>query len=83
MEHEVLIRIGVFLCLFAVFAVFESMVPKVPLNRPVKARWITYISIMIINIMILRLMSLVLPFLAVGVALDAAGLGWGVFHVLD
>ena len=83
MKYEVLIRIGVFLGLFAVFAVFERIAPKVSFNRAVKARWITRFSITIINTMILRLMSLALPFLAVGAALDAAGLRWGLFSILD
>ena len=68
MEQEVLICIDVFLGLFAVFAVVELMAPKVSLNRPVKARWITHFSITIIKKIILRLMSLALPFLVVGAA---------------
>ena len=83
MEQEVLICICVFLGLFAVFAVVELMAPKVSLNRPVKARWITHFSITIIKKIILRLMSLALPFLVLGAALDAAELGWGLFSVLD
>ena len=55
MEHEVLIRLGAFLGLFAVFAVFERIAPKVAFNRPVKLRWITRFSAMLINTLILRL----------------------------
>ena len=83
MEHEVFIRIGVFLGLIAFFAVVERMAPKVSLNRPVKAHWITHFSITIIKTMILRLMPLALPFLAMGAALDAAGLEWGFLNFLD
>ena len=83
MEHEVFIRIGVFLGLIAFFAVVERMAPKVSLNRAVKAHWITHFSITIIKTMILRLMPLALPFLALGAALDAAGLEWGFLNFLD
>ncbi len=55
MEHEVLIRLGAFLGLFAVFAVFERIAPKVAFNRPVKLHWITRFSVMLINTLILRL----------------------------
>ena len=83
MEYKVLIRIGVFLGLIAFFAVAERMAPKVSLNRSVKAHWITHFSITIIKTIILRLMPLALPFLAVGAALDAAGLEWGFLNFLD
>ena len=83
MEYEVLICIGVFLGLIAFFAVVERMAPKVSLNRPVKAHWITHFSITIIKTMILRPMPLALPFLAMGAALDAAGLEWGFLNFLD
>ena len=83
MEQEFLIRVGVFLSLFAVFSVVERLVPKISLNRPVKARWIPHFSITITKTMIWRLLLLALPFLAVVAALDAAGLGWGLFNVLD
>ena len=83
MEHEVLIRFGIFLGLFAVFAVFEHIAPKVALHHNIKAGWITHFSITMINTLILRLMSLALPFLAVGAAIDAAALEWGLFNVLE
>ena len=83
MEQEVLFRIGVFLGLFAVFAILERVAPKVSLNPLVKTLWITHFSTIIIKTIILRLMPLTLPFLAVGAALDAAGLGWGLFNVLN
>lgn len=83
MEHEVIIDIGVFFCLFTVFAVSERTAPKVSLFRPVNARWVTHFSITIINTMILQVMLLAFPFLAVGSAFDAVEIGWGLFNVLD
>ena len=49
MELEVLIHIGVSLGVFAVFVVLERMPPKVSLNRPINARWITHFFIEIID----------------------------------
>ena len=83
MEHEVIIDIGVFFCLFTVFAVSERTAPKVSLFRPVIAHWVTHFSITIINTMILQVMLLAFPFLAVGSAFDAVEIGWGLFNVLD
>ena len=83
MEHVILINSGVLFGLFTVFFVFERMAPEVSLNRPFKARWITHFSITIIKTMILRPMPLALPFLAMGAALDAAGLEWGFLNFLN
>lgn len=83
MKHQVIIDIGIFFRLFAVFAVSERIAPRISLYRPVNARWITHFSITVINTMILKLMLLAFPFIAFGAAFDAVGIGCGLFNVFD
>jgi hypothetical protein len=83
MEHEVIIRLTLFFGLFLFFAILERIAPKTTLGHPIKARWITHFAITFVNTMALRLLSLALPLLAVGAALDAGHLGWGLFNLLN
>lgn len=83
MEHEVIIRLTVFFGLFLFFAILERIAPKTTLGHPIKARWITHFAITFVNTMALRLLSLALPLLAAGAALDAGHLGWGLFNLLN
>ncbi len=80
MEHETLIRLGVFLGLFALFAVAEAVLPR--RNRVVGRwrRWGTNWAITVLDSVLLRTMALVMPLLSVGAALDADVQGWGVFN---
>ncbi|MEE9453389.1 MAG: sterol desaturase family protein [Paracoccaceae bacterium] len=83
MENETLIRLSVFLGLFALFAVIEVMLPR--RARPVtrNRRWFVNWGLTVLDTLTLRLMAIVLPVLSVGAALDAQAQGWGVFnHVL-
>lgn len=82
MEHESALRLGVFLGLFAVFALWESLAPRRPRSQPFAPRWRTNWALVLIDTGALRLLSLVLPLLAVGAALDAAALNIGLFNRL-
>ncbi len=83
MEHELAIRLGIFAGLFALFAVAEAVLPRRARVAPRRTRWLTNWAITIIDTATLRLLSLVLPLLAVGAALDAQAQGWGLMNVLD
>ena len=48
-----------------------------------RSRWRTNWAIVILDTLALRLMALLLPLLAVGAALDARRLGWGLFNALN
>jgi sterol desaturase/sphingolipid hydroxylase (fatty acid hydroxylase superfamily) len=80
MEHEAFIRLGLFLALFAVFALAEARLPRRPRQLPRQTRWITNLSISLLNTVTLRLMAFALPLLAVGASLDAASQGWGLLN---
>jgi sterol desaturase/sphingolipid hydroxylase (fatty acid hydroxylase superfamily) len=82
MENEALIRLAVFLGLFGVLAVLETVAPKRRRSQPRRARWFTNWGVTILNTVTLRLMAFVLPLLAVGAALDAEAQGWGLFNAL-
>ncbi len=83
MPYELAIRLTAFLGLFALFAVWERLAPRRRPTLPRRDRWRTNWAIVILDTLALRLMALLLPLLAVGAALDAGRLGWGLFNALD
>lgn len=82
MENEALIRLGVFAGLFAVFACLEVVLPRRVRVMARPRRWATNWAMSILNTVALRLLSVALPFLAVGAAVDAHLQGWGLFNVI-
>ncbi len=80
MEHEGLIRLAVFLGLFALFATVEALAPRRQRTQPRRNRWITNWAIVILDTITLRILALALPLLAVGAALDAEAQGWGLMN---
>ncbi len=83
MENEALIRLSVFLGLFAVFAAAEALAPRRARSQPRSTRWFTNWGFSILNTVTLRLMAFGLPLLAVGAAVDAEARGWGFFNHRD
>lgn len=80
MPSEALIRLAVFTGLFALFAALETLAPRHDRVQPRAGRWITNLSMTLINTLALRALSIALPFLAVGAALDAWSQGWGLLN---
>ena len=83
MEHDLLWRLGVFLGLFALFASLEALAPRRARSQPRSARWFTNLSIVVLDTLTLRVLAIALPLLAVGAAVDAGRMGWGLFNALD
>lgn len=83
MENEALIRLSVFLGLFAFFATLEAWAPRRPRSQPRSTRWFTNWGIVLIDTLTLRALAVFLPLLAVGAAVDAGANGWGLFNHLD
>lgn len=83
MIGEVALRLSAFLGLFALFAVLEARAPRRARVVPRRGRWITNLSITVLDTLTLRAMAILLPALAVGAALDAQAQGWGLFNRLD
>ena len=83
MENEKIIRLSVFFGLFVLFAAIETLAPRRPLTAGRGRRWITNWGMSIANTLITRLMSIALPLLAVGAAIDAGQNGIGLLNGLD
>jgi len=83
MENEATLRLAIFLGLFALFAVAEALMPRKARTQPRSSRWLTNWSFSVLNTVTLRLMALALPLLAVGAAVDAGRMGWGLLNWLD
>ena len=83
MEHDLLWRLGVFVGLFALFATLEALAPRRASSQPRNARWFTNLSIVVLDTLALRALAIALPLLAVGAAVDAGRMGWGLFNTLE
>ena len=83
MENEGIIRLGIFLGLFAVLATLEWVIPKRRTRATKSNRWITNWAIVIIDTVALRLVAIALPLLAVGAAFNAQQSGLGLFNQTD
>lgn len=83
MEGEVLIRLAVFLGLFALLALAEASAPRRARSQSRAARWRTNWALVLIDTLTLRLVAVAVPLLAVGAAMDAEARSWGLFNALD
>jgi sterol desaturase/sphingolipid hydroxylase (fatty acid hydroxylase superfamily) len=83
MQYELILRLGVFLGLFALFATLETLAPRRARCQPRSARWFTNLSMVVLDTLALRALAIALPFLAVGAAVDAWSMGWGLFNLLS
>ncbi|MDA8349841.1 MAG: sterol desaturase family protein [Pseudomonadota bacterium] len=78
LAHQQSLRLGFFLGIFAVLALWEILAPQRRLQVTKAARWLNNVGIVALNAMIERL---VFPAAAVGVALFAQHRGWGLLNV--
>ncbi len=77
LQTEVLVRLGVFVSVFALMAFWEVFAPRRQPVIPRSRRWPSNIGIVVLNTVLLRLL---LPVTAVGVAMLAQQYQWGVLH---
>ena len=78
MENEITIRMIFFLTVFATVALGEYLAPRRVLTTSKKTRWITNLSLTIVNPVLLHL---VMPVLAVDVAVLANQRSWGLLNL--
>jgi len=87
MENETYIRLAIFIGLFLLLAMVETILPRRIRSETRKRRWATNWALIVIDSVALRAMAYVVPFvlplLAVGAAYDAQRLGWGLFNHVD
>jgi sterol desaturase/sphingolipid hydroxylase (fatty acid hydroxylase superfamily) len=79
-DFEPHIRLSAFLCVFVLVALWELAAPRRPLRVSKAVRWTSNIGIVILDTALLRI---VFPAAAVGIAVAAGALGWGLFNALD
>ena len=80
MSHETPIRLGFFLGIFSIMAVWEILSPRRRLQTSKAVRWVNNLGLVFFNSFILRL---VFPTAAVGVAAFAHDQGWGLFNYIE
>lgn len=80
LEHELQIRIGFFVTVFALVAMAEFLAPRRKLSVSKLLRWANNLGLVFLNNFILRLLF---PTAAVGVAAFAQSNGWGLLNYYD
>jgi len=79
LASEPAIRLGCFLGIFAVIAVWETLLPRRHRDVPRRARWPGNLGVVALNTVLLRIL---IPTAAVGLALLADEQNWGVLNQL-
>lgn len=81
---EPMLRFGVFASVFVIMALFEILRPKRKLVAPKGRRWLTNLTIVGIDSLLVRLMAaLAVPLVAIAAAVYAETRGIGLFNVVD
>jgi sterol desaturase/sphingolipid hydroxylase (fatty acid hydroxylase superfamily) len=75
--HEAAIRLGFFLGIFAIMALWEVLAPLRALTVSKTVRWMNNLGLVALNTVLLRLLF---PAATVGMAAFAAGQGWGLLN---
>jgi sterol desaturase/sphingolipid hydroxylase (fatty acid hydroxylase superfamily) len=78
--HEAAIRLGFFLGIFAVVALWEVLAPRRAHTVSKARRWVNNLGLVALNTLLLRLLF---PAAAMGLAAFAAEQGWGVLNYLQ
>tara|TARA_R110002167_G_scaffold51814_10_gene149970 strand:+ start:2831 stop:3694 length:864 start_codon:yes stop_codon:yes gene_type:complete len=73
-QHEITIRLSFFFGVFALMALWEVLTPRRSLTVSKAMRWVNNLALVFFNSLILRL---IFPAASMGVAVFAAGNGWG------
>ena len=79
LNFEPAIRLGAFLGVFVVMALWEYLAPQRTRTLPRSFRWLNNLGLLLLEICCCA----ALPLLAVGTAVIAHDKGWGLFNVLE
>ena len=77
LAHEPAIRLGFFVGIFVLVALWELVAPRRALTVSKALRWTSNLGLVVLNTLLLRLMF---PLAAVGIAAFCAANGWGVLN---
>src|SRR5215471_607671 len=79
LPSEWLIRLGSFLAVFAVMAIWEVQAPRRPVVIGRRIRWPSNLGVVALNTLLIRLLTPIVP---VGLALLGQDHGWGLLNQL-
>jgi len=79
LTHEVPVRLGAFLGIFAAMALWELAAPRRALHEPKSLRWTNNLALTVLNSVLVRA---ILPVAAIGLAGFAAARGMGVLNIV-
>ena len=80
LSEEAVLRLSIFLALFAVLAIWEIVAPRRNQNYSKLTRWVNNLSISAINVLMTRLLA---PFTVIFVAFYAHSSGIGLLNVIE
>jgi sterol desaturase/sphingolipid hydroxylase (fatty acid hydroxylase superfamily) len=80
LTHDIGIRLGFFVGIFTLMAVWELRAPQRPLSVSKAGRWLNNLGLVAFNSLLLRLLF---PAAAVGLAAVAQGKGWGILNAFE
>jgi len=79
LTHEPALRLGAFVGVLALMALWEAARPRRPRALPRWLRWSNNLALVAVDTLVLRLL---VPMLAVGLAMTAEAEGWGLLNML-
>lgn len=79
-QIEITLRLGFFLGVLLIMAIWEVLAPRRPLTVRKAPRWSSNLGLVVLNAVLARWMT---PITAVGAALIAESRGWGLLHLVD
>lgn len=80
LDHEVAVRLGCFISIFTLMAVWEGIAPCRERRYSRLYRWANNVGLVVLNSVILRVLF---PLAAVGIAHQVAQKGWGLFNLVE
>ncbi len=79
-QIEITVRLGFFLGVLLLMAIWETLAPRRLLTVRKAPRWASNLGLVALNVMLVRL---IVPITAVGAAIVAESRGWGLLHQVN
>jgi sterol desaturase/sphingolipid hydroxylase (fatty acid hydroxylase superfamily) len=79
-QFEITVRLGFFLGVLLLMALWEVLAPRRPLTVRKAPRWASNLGLVALNVILVRW---TVPITAVGAAFVAESRGWGLLHLVD
>lgn len=79
-QNEIAVRLGSFLSVLLLIALWEVLIPRRPLTVRKAPRWASNLGLVVLNAVLARW---IVPVTALGATLIAESRGWGLLHIVD